>query len=327
MSMTERHEAGALAPAGLPIRGALVVFALLAVVPPLSILFDGAYNITLFSRIMIIGIAAVSLNLVLGYGGLVSVGHALYVGLGAYAVGICSRYGLYGLGWHLAIMIVTVALTATLVGWVSLRTHGLSFIMITLAFGQMFYYLAISLKIYGGDEGLVIPSRSAIIEQPILENPIVFYYAIFAILAMAIYAVQRIAASPFGLVLSAGRQHALRVQTLGYPLVRYRLAAYVLSAVMCGVAGLLLANLTHFASPEYMNWVQSGTLIVMVVLGGLSVPLGPLVGTAIILLLEEVLSSLTDHWMVFIGPIIVAVVLFDSKGVYGYLVHTRERDD
>jgi branched-chain amino acid transport system permease protein len=324
LSVTEGHAVQAPASAAVSIRGAVVVFALLAIIPPLAIVFDGAYNVTLFSRIMIFGIAAISLNLVLGYGGLVSLGHALYIGLGAYAVGICSKYGLFGIGWHLAAVIVAVTVVATLVGWVSLRTSGFSFIMITMAFGQMFYYLAISLKVYGGDEGLVIPMRSVILGQPVLENPFIFYYTILTVLGLAAYTVHRIAASPFGFVLSAGRQHGRRVQTLGYSLARYRLFAYVLSAVMCGVAGVLLANLTHFASPEYMNWVQSGTLIVMVVLGGLSVPLGPLVGATIILLLEEVLSSLTDHWMVVVGPVIVAIVLFGSKGVYGYLVQARE---
>ena len=277
------------------------------------------FYLTLLSRIMVIGLAAVGLNLVLGLGGMVSLGHALYLGVGAYAVGILAVSGVTDAFVQLIVMLVAVTSIATLVGWISLRTNGFSFIMITMAFGQMFYYLAISLKQYGGDQGLSLKGRSLVFGSPVLENPVVLYYVIFALVAATVALIGRLALSPFGLVLRGQRQNQSRVSGLGYPLLRYQLAAYVLSALPCGLAGFLLANLTFFASPEYMSWTQSGTLVVMSVLGGLSTVLGPLVGAAAILLLEETLSSVTDHWMVVLGPMIVAIMLLSARGLYGRL--------
>jgi branched-chain amino acid transport system permease protein len=299
---------------------ALIVFLLLAAVPVISAWVGTTYYLTLFSRVMIFGMAAVALNLILGFGGLVSLGHALYIGVGAYAVGILTRYGIVDLGSHLAVAIAIIAALACGIGWISLRTRGLGFIMITMAFGQMFYYLAISLKIYGGDEGLVLPSRSLVAGANVLENPIVFYYVVLALLLLVVTNVHALTRAPFGLVLSGARQNEERLRTLGYSLLRYRLTAYVISAVIAGVAGCLLANLTKFSSPEYMSWTQSGTLVVMAVLGGLSTTVGPLVGAIAILLLEELLSSWTDHWMAGVGLVIVAIVLFATDGLYGALV-------
>lgn len=308
------------------LRPAFVIFAVLALIPLISTVAGTPYYLTLFSRIMIFGIAAIALNLILGFGGLVSLGHALYLGVGAYAVGIATRYGVVDLSLHVVITIVLVAIIASGVGWVSLRTRGLGFIMITMAFGQMFYYLAISLKVYGGDDGLVIPTRSLVAGAPIFENPTVFYYFVFAILSLVAVTFHTLTTAPFGLVLSGGRQNEQRLRTLGYSLLRYRLTAYIISAVITGVAGCLLANLTQFSSPEYMSWTLSGTLVVMIVLGGLSTTVGPLVGAIVILLLEEVLSSWTDHWMVIVGPLIVAIVLFATKGLYGVILNWRRAD-
>jgi len=308
---------------GRGIPPALFVFALLAAVPFVSTWLGTSYYMTLFSRIMILGMAAIGLNLILGFGGLVSLGHALYIGVGAYAVGILSRYGIVDLGAHLAFMLALVVPVACGIGWVSLRTRGLGFIMITMAFGQMFYFLAVSLKIYGGDEGLVIQARSLITGRGLLETPAAFYGLVLALLAATAWIVHTLTRSPFGLVLSGARQSEQRMRTLGYPLLRYRLAAYVISAVIAGLAGCLLADLTLFASPEYMSWTQSGTLVAMIVLGGLGTTVGPLVGAIVLLLLEEVLSSRTDHWLVIVGPTIVAIVLFASRGLYGALASGR----
>ena len=305
---------------------AFVVFALLAAVPLASTSIGTTYYVTLVSRIMIFGMAAIGLNLILGFGGLVSLGHALYIGVGAYAVGILTRYGIVDLGSHLVVTIAISSVIAGGIGWVSLRTRGLGFIMITMAFGQMFYFLAISLKIYGGDEGLVIPSRSLVAGTHLLDQPTVLYYVVFAILALVTGAIHVLTTSPFGLVLSGARQNEQRLKTLGYSLLGYRLTAYVISAIITGIAGCLLANLTRFASPEYMSWTQSGILVVMIVLGGFATTTGPLVGAVVILLLEEILSSWTDHWMIIVGPLIVAIVLFATKGIYGALVSERGTD-
>lgn len=297
----------------------LFVFGLFGLAPLLIVWVGEPFYLTLLSRIMVIGLAAVGLNLVLGLGGMVSLGHALYLGVGAYAVGILAVSGVTDAFVQLIVMLVAVTSIATLVGWISLRTNGFSFIMITMAFGQMFYYLAISLKQYGGDQGLSLKGRSLVFGSPVLENPVVLYYVIFALVAATVALIGRLALSPFGLVLRGQRQNQSRVSGLGYPLLRYQLAAYVLSALPCGLAGFLLANLTFFASPEYMSWTQSGTLVVMSVLGGLSTVLGPLVGAAAILLLEETLSSVTDHWMVVLGPMIVAIMLLSARGLCGRL--------
>ncbi len=305
---------------------AAAVFALLAILPLIVGLAGAPYYLTLFSRIMIIGIAAMGLNLILGFGGLVSLGHALYIGVGAYIVGILTRYEITDLGIHLAVAVVVVSIVAAGVGWVSLRTRGLGFIMITMAFGQMFYYLAVSLKVYGGDEGLVVSTRSLVAGEHMLEDPVVFYYFVFLILGFVTAGIHALTIAPFGLVLSGARQNEQRLTTLGYPLLRYRLTAYVISALITGLAGCLLANLTRFSSPEYMSWTLSGTLVVMAVLGGLSSTIGPLMGAIVLLLLEEGLSSWTDHWMVVIGPLIVAVVLLATDGVYGALLNLRRTD-
>ena len=197
---------------------------------------------------------------------------------------------------------------------------------ITMAFGQMFYYLAVSLKVYGGDEGLVVSTRSLVAGKHILDDPVVFYYFVFLILGLVTAGIHALTIAPFGLVLSGARQNEQRLTTLGYPLLRYRLTAYIISALVTGLAGCLLANLTRFSSPEYMSWTLSGTLVVMAVLGGLSSTIGPLMGAIVLLLLEEGLSSWTDHWMVLIGPFIVAVVLLASDGVYGALLNLRRTD-
>jgi branched-chain amino acid transport system permease protein len=294
------------------------IFALLAFVPALSALTGNTYEVTLFSRIMIFATAAVGLNLIIGTAGLVSLGHALYIGLGAYSVGILTRYGLVEITWQIPTTVVVVLAISLVTGWISLRTRGLGFIMITMAFGQMFYYLGISLKAYGGDQGLVIPVRSHVLGMSILEQPIVFYYLTLTILALSAIFVTRFVASPFGLVLAASRQNERRVRTFGYSLVQYRLAAYVMSALVCGIAGFLLGNLTHFASPEYMNWTQSGMLIVMIILGGRSAAVGPAVGAVVILLLEETLSGWTDHWQAYVGIAVVAIALLTENGLYGF---------
>jgi branched-chain amino acid transport system permease protein len=296
----------------------VLVFGLFALVPVYSVAFAEPFYLSLFARVMIFALAALSLDLVLGYGGLVSFGHAAYLGVGAYAVGILAFHGIDSalLQWGTAI--VASALVALFIGAVSLRTSGMYFIMITLAFAQMLFYLAISLKTYGGDDGLPIGRRGTL--GPIdLKNDVQFYYLVLALLALTLAGMRRIVASRFGRALEGAKWNERRMIALGIAPYRHRLAAFVLSGTVCGLAGALLATLTTFVSPSYMAWTRSGEIIVMVVLGGMSSLVGPVVGAVALLILEEVLASLTIHWMVILGPILIAIVLFARRGIWGWI--------
>ncbi|MES2280816.1 MAG: branched-chain amino acid ABC transporter permease [Pseudomonadota bacterium] len=297
---------------------ALIVLLLLAV-PIYSNLAAEPFALTFFSRVLIFALAAISLNLILGYGGMVSFGHALYLGLGAYAVGLLAQNGITN-GWvQLAATVVVCALVGAITGAISLRTSGIAFIMITLAFAQMFFYLFVSLKQYGGDDGLSIPARSDF-GLFTLASPITLYYVALALVLAVLFFTKRLIDARFGMVLQGCRINERRMKAMGFPSLRYKLSAYVLSSVLCGVAGLLYANLTGFASPAYMAWTLSGEIIVIVVLGGMGTVFGPLVGSLVLLLSEEVLKAFTEHWMMILGPLIVLVVLTARRGVYGYLL-------
>lgn len=297
---------------------ALIVLLLLAV-PIYSNLAAEPFALTFFSRVLVFALAAISLNLILGYGGMVSFGHALYLGLGAYAVGLLAQNGITN-GWvQLAATVVICALVGAVTGAISLRTSGIAFIMITLAFAQMFFYLFVSLKQYGGDDGLSIPARSDF-GLFTLASPITLYYVALALVLAVLFFTKRLVDARFGMVLRGCRINERRMKAMGFPSLRYKLSAYVLSSVLCGVAGMLYANLTGFASPAYMAWTLSGEIIVIVVLGGMGTVFGPLVGSLVLLLSEEVLKAFTEHWMMILGPLIVLVVLTARRGVYGYLL-------
>ncbi len=291
----------------------------LGVLPMVTAAIGEPFYVTLAARILVFALAASGLNLVLGYGGMVSFGHALYVGLGAYVVGILAFHGVTN-GWvHLGATIVLSAAVALLTGIVCLRTSGLAFIMITLAFAQMFYFLGVSLKQYGGDDGLQIAARSDFAPLPIESNTGLYYFSL-ALLIATLYLSWRLVHARFGRVLRGARSNERRMRVLGFPLLRYQAAAYVISGCICGIAGLLLANLTRFATPAYMFWTVSGDLIVMVMLGGIATVVGPLVGAAVYVTLETILADSTQHWMLVLGPIIVLIALLAKRGLYGFLV-------
>lgn len=297
---------------------AIALLVALALVPIVARAIDQPFYVTLFTRIVVFAIAAVGLHLILGYGAMVSFGHALYLGIGAYAVGILSYHGI-GNGWaHLAAALAVGAVAAVIVGWVCLRTTGVAFIMITLAFAQMFYFLAVSLKTYGGDDGLSIATRSDFGFVDLSSNT-AFYYLAFGVLVLLLAGSRLLVASRFGMVLRGCKSNERRMSALGFPTLRYKLTAYVISAQACVVAGVLLANLTRFASPSYMQWQASGDLIVMIVLGGMGTLAGPVAGAVGLLVLEEALSSWTDHWMAILGPLIVVIVLVSNRGIFGLL--------
>ena len=291
--------------------------ALLALVPVAARLFDAPFYLTLVGRMMIWAIAALSLNLILGYGGLVSFGHAAYLGVGVYTVGILSAHGVSSGFVQWPIAIAAAALAAAAVGAVSLRTSGVYFIMITLAFAQMLYFLGISLKAYGGDDGMSLAGRSQFGGLLDLENPTVFYYLVLVLLVACHYLSYRLVHSRFGMVIRGCRSNERRMRAVGFPTFRYKLTAFVIAGAMCGAAGVLLVNFTKYVSPAYMHWTRSGEIMVMVILGGMGAVLGPALGAFVFLSLEEVLSGYTEYWPVVLGPILIFIVLFAKRGLYG----------
>jgi branched-chain amino acid transport system permease protein len=305
---------------------AIVVLALLAVLPIIAGAFDASYYVSLTTRILIYALAAIGLNFILGFGGMVSLGHAMYVLLGAYAVAIPASHGVTSGFTQLAIAISTAAALAAAVGAVSLRTTGIAFIMITLAFAQMLFFGAVSLKDYGGDDGLTVAARSSFGLFD-LSNNVTLYYVAFVAVLVALYLSWRAVLSPFGLVLRGSKANPRRAIALGHPIFHYQLVAYVASAVVCAIAGVLLANLTLFASPSYGAWTVSGELIVIVILGGLGTVFGPVVGAIILLALEEALPTLIEvvlpdyksNWMLLLGLFIFVVALVLKRGVFGSL--------
>ncbi len=298
---------------------AAIAFAALALLPLGAMLSGDGFLLSIGTRVMIFAIAAISLDLILGYGAMVSFGHAAFIGIGAYAVGILSAHGVTDLFAHLAAALAAAALFALATGAVSLRTKGVYFIMITLAFGQMIYFLAVSLAAYGGDDGLTLPGRSTLLGSSVLKSPQAFYYLTLMALAAVYLLCRAIVGSRFGRVLQGTRQNAVRMQAIGFEPFRYQIVAYVIAGMLGSVAGVLLANQAEFVSPAYMSWQRSGELIFMTVLGGIGTLTGPLIGAAAYLLLEEVLSHVTEHWKILFGPFLILVVLFARGGIAGLL--------
>jgi branched-chain amino acid transport system permease protein len=298
------------------------IFLVLALVPVYTAASGDPYLLSLFTRIVILAMAAVSLNLIMGFGGMVSFGHAAYIGIGGYTVGILAAEGITSglVQWPLAL--AASALIALAVGAFSLRTRGVYFIMITLAFAQMIYYLGVGLERYGGDDGLTIYTRSQLGGVD-LTNKTVFYYLCLALLLGTAYLVWHLVNSRFGLVIQGARSNDRRMRAIGFPTYRYRLVCFVMAGTICGLAGALLANHTEFISPAMMHWTRSGDLIIMAVLGGMGSVLGPVLGAVALLLFEELLSGVTEYWQIIMGPLLLAVVLFARGGIDGVLASLR----
>jgi branched-chain amino acid transport system permease protein len=295
--------------------GILILLAL----PPLVLALGQPFYLDLARRIMILAIAAISLNLILGYGGLVSFGHAAYLGIGAYAVGILGFYGLTN-GWlHWAVAIGASAVVALAIGAISIRTSGIYFIMITLAFTQMLYYLGISLEEYGGDDGMRLKAKSQFPGLIDLGDPVAFYYLALALMLLSVLIVHRIVNSRFGMVLRATKSNEARSRAIGFSPYPYRLAAFVIAGAMCGLAGALYANHTNYITPGLMSWQQSGDIMFMVILGGMASTAGPVLGTFALLLVEDLLSGWTQHWQVILGPLLILSVIFFRRGLAGIL--------
>ena len=294
----------------------IAILALIAL-PPAVLALGQPFYLDLARRIMILAIAAISLNLILGYGGLVSFGHAAYLGIGAYTVGIMGFYGITSgwLQWPAAI--VASALVALAIGAVSIRTSGIYFIMITLAFTQMLYYLGISLEEYGGDDGMRLKAKSQFPGLIDLRDPVEFYYLALALMLVAVFIIYKIVNSRFGMVLRAAKSNDARTRAIGFSPYPYRLAAFVIAGAMCGLAGALYANHTNYITPGLMSWQQSGDIMFMVILGGMATTSGPVLGAFVLLLLEDLLSGWTQHWQVILGPLLILSVIFFKRGLAG----------
>jgi branched-chain amino acid transport system permease protein len=297
---------------------------LLLAVPLLATLAGQTYYIDLARRVMIFAIAAVSLNLILGYGGLVSFGHAAYLGVGGYSVGILAFYGVHN-GWlQWALAILASALVALVIGAISVRTRGIYFIMITLAFTQMLYYLGISVEEYGGDDGMRLKVKSQFSGLVDLADPVAFYYLTLALLLACMYCVHRLVNSRFGLALRAAKSNEARSRAIGFSPYPYQLAAFVIAGAMCGLAGALLANHTAYIAPAFMDWTRSGEIMFMVILGGMATAPGPALGAFALLVVEDLLAGWTQHWQVILGPLLVLSVLFFKRGLAGLLPGGRK---
>jgi len=296
-----------------------VLVAALALLPPVVGVLHEPFYVELVRRVMIFAIAAASLNLILGYGGLVSFGHAAYLGIGGYAVGILSFYGMNS-GWlQWPVAIGASALVALAIGAVSIRASGMYFIMITLAFTQMLYYLGISIEEFGGDDGMRIKTRSQFSGLIDLADPVASYYLVLVLMFGTIYLVHRIARSRFGMVLRAAKSNEARSRAIGFSPYSYRLCAFTIAGALCGLAGALLANHTAYITPDFMHWTRSGEIMFMVILGGVASSAGPLLGALVLLVFETLLAGWTEHWQVILGPLLVLSVIFFRTGLAGII--------
>lgn len=316
--------------------GLLVLLAL----PPLAFAAGEPFLISVATRIVIAALAALSLDLILGFGGMVSLGHAAFLGIGAYVVGILTHHDVENTlipflpgAWHgttealvqWPLAVLASALFALVTGALCLRTSGVYFIMVTLAFAQMLYHFFVSLPAYGGHDGINLWRRSAVPGADLGEDWVFYYLCLFILLA-ALAGLRRVVNSRFGMVLQGCKQNEARLAALGIATGRYKLAAYTLAGAIAGLAGALTANHTEFVGPSLMHWSRSGEILVMLILGGIGTLYGAVAGAVTFLALEEVLTGLTEHWMLFLGPILVFVVLFARRGIYGWLVGPEASD-
>ncbi len=311
----------------------LVTLAVLVVVPLGAWVLDEPFIITLATRAVIFAIAGVGLNLALGQGGLVSLGHAAFFGIGGYAMGILASHaqayaplmewpflieGTKSMPIIWLVAVVSSALAALAIGALSLRTSGVYFIMITLAFGQMIYYFAISWPAYGGEDGLVVYVRNGFPGLNTLD-PIQFFGLCFCVLCIVLWAMSRVQNSAFGLALASARQNPVRVQSVGIDPYRLRLVAFTLSGAITGLSGALFADLNRFVSPTMLSWQMSGEIMVFIIIGGVARLFGPVIGAMIFILLEHVLGGVSEFWHIYLGALLLMIVLFAKGGVIGAL--------
>ena len=302
-----------------------IILVVLAFFPIFTSIFYLPFWNDVVMRIMLLGMAAMGLNIVFGFGGMVSFGHAAFMGVGAYCAGISQYYGLDN-GWYQLLMsAVSCGILGILIGFLALRTSGIYFIMITLAFAQMLYFFFVSLEEFGGDDGLIMDRSDFIFFD--LYEPLRLYYLIFFILATVSIMLMLLIRSRFGVILQAIKSNESRVEAMGLNPLKFKLTGYVISAIICGLSGCLFASWQEFVSPDIMHWTRSGDLMIIIILGGLTYLAGPLVGAIVFLLLEELLPDLlhvlfppiSENWMIIFGPLLIAVVLFGKGGLMGVM--------
>lgn len=294
-------------------KSSIGILLVLIAFPLLANYLGQEFYIGLLSRLMIFALVASSLNLILGFGGMISLGHAAFFGSGAYAVGILMQHGVTSawISWPAAML--TGFLLALAIGSVSLRTRGVYFIMITLAFAQMLYFLFVSLKNYGGDDGLSLAQRS--VTGLDMANDSNFYYLVLAICTIFLFILYRLINSRFGRVIQAIKENETRMEAIGYPVFRYKLLCFAIAGSVASLAGALLANQNMLVSPNLLHWTQSGSLMVMVILGGVGYLSGGILGAVVMLMLEEILSGYTIHWQLYLGIILLLVVMLLPNGL------------
>jgi branched-chain amino acid transport system permease protein len=309
-----------------PVAGTIIFILCAAAFPTFAKAIGDPSLIGLAIRITIYAIAAASLNLILGYGGMISFGHAAYFGIGGYVVGILYHHFVDGdpfLGFvpgtnqfliTVPAAIIISGLFALVLGALSLRTSGVPFIMITLAFAQMLFFLFLSLKAYGGDDGLIVRRRNVLFNLNMADDT-TFYYLTVALAVLYFIGFARLVRSPFGMVLGGIRQSERRMAAIGISTYRYKLTAFVIAGMGAGLAGALMANYSKFVSPDMLHWTKSGDLMIMIIIGGTGTLLGPVLGAAVLIGLETFLTSWTEHWKFFLGPILILIVLFSSGGL------------
>lgn len=292
---------------------AAITFWCLAAVPFVAEMLDQGYLVTLATRIMIFALAAVTLDFILGVGGLVSLGHSIFIGIGAYTVALFTLYQVTELLVILPIAIVAGGLFALLTGALALRTRGISFIMITLAFAQMLYFGTTSFSALGGDDGFTLPMRSSFLGYRVLDNSLNLFWTSFAFLALTFLLFQALSLSSFGRALRAMKQNSEKMESLGTDRWRLQLRAYVISGAVCAIAGVLLANLSGFISPSSIAWQRSGDLLIMSVVGGQGTIIGAILGAIGFLGLEEYLSHYVEYWRLVLGPIAIVIALLLNR--------------
>jgi branched-chain amino acid transport system permease protein len=303
----------------------VALFVLLATFP----LAGTPFYTELVTKMMIMSIFALSLDLLVGYTGLVSFGHAAFFGIGAYTLAILAPKSVPASLWLTLPAAVLVAGTVALVvGVFVLRTRGVYFIMVTLAFAQMFYFVFHDTDFGGGSDGRYVnfkPSAAIGAYEPFdLGQPMQASYMVLGLLALTFLLLRLVLRSPFGRALQGIRANEQRMRSLGFPVFAYKLASFTLAGALAGLAGYLSAAQFGFVNPEILSWHQSGNVLLMVILGGAGTPYGPIAGAFVLLLMEEVFSSLTRHWQLWLGCAIVLLVLFLPGGL-GHLFRRVRR--
>lgn len=287
---------------------------LLAAAPAIVMALNEPFYLEVVRRALILSIAVVSLDLLVGYCGMISLGHAAFLGLGSYAVGVLTKYGVHDGILQFVVAMVAAAVFSLIVGSVSLRVRGAYFIMITLAFAQLAYFFFISLTVFGGDDGMILYARS---EFPFVDlyNEIALYYLVFGVFLLVLFFLYKLVRSRFGKVLEGIRQNERRMAAVGISVYRYQLTAFVIAGTICGLAGALLANHDEFVSPATMHWTWSGDLLVMAIIGGVGTLLGAVWGSLLYVFLEVILSGYSRHWHLVFGPCLVILALVTRRGL------------